>query len=98
MADAATWAPHASDVVAIGFALAGYVLLRAAPAGLRERVRALSVWAGSACMSLALAIFLRPSTALDWTAVVLGGAFAALLHLTFGARDRPDARSTRDTA
>ena len=85
MADAASWAAHATDVVAIGFALAGYALLRAAPAGLRQRVRALSVWAGSACMSLALAIFMQPSTALDWTAVVLGGAFAALLLLTFGA-------------
>ena len=85
MADAASWATHAGDVVSIGLALAGYALLRVAPAGLRERFGALSVWAGSACMSLALAIFMRPSTALDWTAVVLGGAFAALLLLTFGA-------------
>ena len=96
MADAASWATHATDVVAIGFALAGYALLRAAPAGLRERIGALSVWAGSACMSLALALFMRPSSAQDWTAVVLGGAFAALLLLTFGASPHEVAAPTPD--
>ena len=55
MADAASWATHAGDVVSIGLALAGYALLRAAPAGLRERFGALSVWAGRSA-SLAVTV------------------------------------------
>jgi hypothetical protein len=84
MADAASWAAHATDVLALGRALVGYALLRGAPAALLERARSLRVWASGAMMSFALATFMRPGTALQWTAVVLGGAFAALLLLTFG--------------
>ena len=96
MAEAASWSTHATDVLALGLALAGYALLRGSPAALLERVQALRVWAGSALMSLALATFMRPSTVLGWTAVVLGGAFSALLLLTFGASPHEAAEPSTD--